>query len=130
MNRSLGRRVASAAGAVAMAGGIIAVSSGAAHAAVPQIITMDTSHGVGIYNGASDTSGKPGFADLEPGDKALVTCYRVGQDIENGGDVWYGVTEVWHNGKPDNLWGTYFIYAAYADGNAYFDANRSSLKTC
>ena len=122
MKMRLSRRAALAIGGVAAAASVVGISAGAANAAdAAHWVGAGTSHGVGVYSGPSSADSKVGAWDLyqSDGDAVYVYCWTTGQDIGNGGDVWYGVSGEAYS------WGEYgwdgYVYGAYLDGNATFD---------
>jgi hypothetical protein len=118
------RRAATVFAAAAVAAGVIGFNAGAANAAdaAHWVSLTNTGHGVGLYNTQWLDQGKVGGTpDLSwgDGDGVYVYCWTTGNDIDNGGDVWYGVSaEQYSWGQLGN---DGFVYAAYADGNATYD---------
>ena len=119
MSFKFGRRTAMVATTAALSLGALITAAGSASAA--DYVPISNSHWVGLYNGPSTDSGKPGFPAVPPGGEIIAQCWTVGQGIGNYGDTWYRTDEVdWNDG-----WGfrtlsqEVYVFAGYADGNAH-----------
>ncbi|MEV8530236.1 hypothetical protein AB0451_40310 [Streptomyces sp. NPDC052000] len=115
----LGRRTAVVA---ALTAGGLAIAVGSASAAVPYTdIHLTAGHNVGVYQGAAPNTPKTAADVIVPG-YVTADCWKRGQDINNGGNVWYHVfQEHYSNGSVQYQYG--YVYGAYADNNATFHAN-------
>ncbi|GAA1081136.1 hypothetical protein GCM10009665_80330 [Kitasatospora nipponensis] len=118
----IGRRGATAVAVAAMPGGV-ALSTGDASAVGWYYLNNHaTNHGVGVYSQPYSWSAKT-TGDLWSyswsGDAVDMRCWTRGENINNGGNVWYKVNTVYS--ASYGYWsGTAYVYGAFADGNWNF----------
>ncbi|MFG2847215.1 hypothetical protein ACGF12_29180 [Kitasatospora sp. NPDC048296] len=112
----IGRRGATAVATVALAAGGVGLSAGEASAYGWVTISgpIPIGQGVGVY--AQPTTMSPKVTgDLHSGDLVDVVCWTRGQDINNGGNVWYRVDAV-HSAYYGDWHGVGYVYGSYVDG--------------
>ncbi|WP_406194520.1 hypothetical protein OH807_05370 [Kitasatospora sp. NBC_01560] len=119
----LGRRGATAAAVAALAAGAVGLAGGSASADTWYgLKAHETGHGVGVYAQPTSQSGK-NFGDLWStqltGDAIDYQCWTRGETINNQGNVWYRVSQV-YSANYGYGYGTSYVYGAYTDGNSLF----------
>jgi hypothetical protein len=112
----IGRRGATAVATVALAVGGVGLSAGEASAnGLVTIGRIPIGQAVGVY--AQPTTQSPKVTgDLHYGDFANVACWTTGQNINNQGDVWYGVDAVYYASTGQTWTGFGYVYGYYLDG--------------
>ncbi|MFJ9950103.1 hypothetical protein [Kitasatospora sp. NPDC091207] len=119
----LGRRGASTAAVLALAVGGVGLSTGDASAVGWYYLNNHPSgNGVGVYSQpyswAAKTTGDL-YSVAGRQDAVDMRCWTRGENINNQGNVWYKVSEVYSAGY--GYWyGTAYVYGAYTDGNWNF----------
>ncbi|MBD0690288.1 hypothetical protein [Streptomyces sp. CBMA123] len=125
--RKIGRRGGIAVATLALAGAGIGLSAGDANAVGWYYLNNHpTGHGVGVYSAPYSWSGKVA-GDLGSyswsGDAVNMVCWTTGENINNQGDVWYRVVQVYSAGYgywPSSGTSVAYVYGAYTDGNWNF----------
>jgi hypothetical protein len=117
------RRAAKAASLVAAVTTAAALTTAPAHAA--EIVWLSSpNHCAGIYTLPHLNSGKTAAPYLCPGpydhrDAIIAYCWVRGDDIDNGGNVWYYTERVNYNSQGW-LYESGYLYGYYVDSNNAF----------
>ncbi|MER5642648.1 hypothetical protein ABT095_37645 [Kitasatospora sp. NPDC002227] len=121
MNFRLRRRAATLTTVALLTLGGVALATESASAYTTEWLP-NTGHGVGVYTQPYSWSQK-GPSDLWSSnfDGILANCWTMGEDVAGHGNVWYRVDGVsYAAGTGGTLWGTWYVYGAYADNFALF----------
>ncbi|MFF3910192.1 hypothetical protein ACFYZJ_30435 [Streptomyces sp. NPDC001848] len=120
-----GRLAAKAVGLVAAVTGVAALTTAPAHAETI-VWLSNPSHCAGVYKSWQIDMGKTGVPDLCPGpndhkDAIIAYCWVRGDDIDNGGNVWYYTERVYYSWEGWQYHSGY-LYGDYVDSNKEFHA--------